>query len=260
MPLRYWRDLVLPTLMKMLSSSGCLVSVIELKERNVVLGRLLDEDIVKKTPLEAIRVTWNTLMLPNYPLPLPKALPPPPKPITSVAATLIETAYENGEGCDFEFVCKDGIVKAHKLVLSLISEYFKNMFSSSMLEAREGKLNLSEYSAATIKGILDYFYKNINPFEQPDSKVNAYQIFTLSHRWRLPLLVDMATNAIGEVCIQEEWQDIGEMGAKTENEHLLKIYNSLRFRLNPVPEIPENIKSVMLKLGLMPSKPPSSII
>lgn len=256
---RFWQNLILPVLSKMLKSAGCEVLVEKLAERKVTFeknpcwdptGLKITE---KQVALDALKIAWKPELIPNYPLPMPKTLSPPPEPTPSVVGAKIMQAYEKEDLCDFEFVCSDGSCKAHKFILILQSEFFKGMLMTKtpLKELREGQLVLREYPVETIKAMLNYMYKEINPFAKTDSKVNPYQIFLLSHRWDLSGLVDMAANEIGEVCMPEEWREIGELGAVAENAHLLKIYDSLRKRMRPIPEPAIPIKNAMIKLGLL---------
>jgi hypothetical protein len=71
---------------------------------------------------------------------------------------LFEQRDQSQGGCaDVEFICTDGIEKAHKCVLAL-QPYFKSMFASGMLESKSnGKISLP-YTQNVVRNALRMLY------------------------------------------------------------------------------------------------------
>ena len=60
----------------------------------------------------------------------------------------------SGKFTDVTVTCKDGRTTANRLVLAAMSPYFHCMFSSDMVEARTGNLELQSMSHSVFQDIL----------------------------------------------------------------------------------------------------------
>lgn len=175
----------------------------------------------------AIELSWKQGTTPHYPLPKELEVAQA-RPVNDIFIT----AFQNGDLTDTTFKCADGEVKAHALVLSLTSEYFKTLFSSGLKERITQVVELQEYSVKTIKSALNHIYAGINPFATQDPKEipDPLDILQLAHQWKLPTLFEYAANVIGRNAKPEEWKEIGNYGATYASKYLLQVYNCYRIR------------------------------
>lgn len=192
-----------------------------------------------------IELSWTPGTTPNYPL--PKELDVAKTP--SVNETFV-AAFHKQDLTDATFNCKDGDVKAHALVLSLASEYFRTLFSSGLKERMTQVIELPAYSVKSIKSVLNHLYKGNNPFDtqDPNEIPDPLDILQIAHRWKLPSLFDYAANVIGRNAKPEEWKEIGNLGATYESKYLLLVYNCYRIRQGE--KIDPEFLPAMNKFGL----------
>jgi hypothetical protein len=59
---------------------------------------------------------------------------------------------------DYTLYAGENKIYCHKLVLSISSGYFKQMFGSNMKEAKENEVRLENIDLITLKSLLDYMY------------------------------------------------------------------------------------------------------
>ena len=71
-------------------------------------------------------------------------------------------SLKDPEFCDVKIDCSDGEVSANKVILSMRSEYFRTMFSSSFKESRTNTVKMP-YSKTVVEKMIRYIYSgNLN--------------------------------------------------------------------------------------------------
>lgn len=66
--------------------------------------------------------------------------------------------WEKDQLLDVALIVEGRIFKAHKVVLSACSDYFRAMFTNNMLESRQDEINLNGVTAVGFHQILEYIY------------------------------------------------------------------------------------------------------
>lgn len=173
-----------PALIQLLTDAGCLVEETILKG-NFDFGERERYQNIHPVDVKALKISWNPEVIPSYPLPSP----PQVQPATPLNNRLTE-AYQTGARTDFEFQCRDGSLKAHKLVLALASNHFAELQDSAYKEAKENVLQLPDTPKEIVKACLDYIYLGKNPDsaegEEQKTFPDPVQVFKLSHLWNFP--------------------------------------------------------------------------
>jgi hypothetical protein len=66
--------------------------------------------------------------------------------------------YEEGKFCDATLVVGENEIKTHRLVLTLLSEYFNGLFDNNWKDSKQDKIEIKEFDEATLKCILHFAY------------------------------------------------------------------------------------------------------
>jgi len=105
----------------------------------------------------------------------------------------LQRMFKNGSDTDVSFVVDDQTIKAHKLILSARSDYFKNMFDSGMIEANSDQIVIRECSADIFKEVIRFLYTNNPP---TDIKKIAFELLPLADQYLLTSLKNHCENAL----------------------------------------------------------------
>ncbi|CAF0835232.1 unnamed protein product [Brachionus calyciflorus] len=72
----------------------------------------------------------------------------------------IESMFEDGKLCDVRLLCNNGTleIRAHRVVLSSISDYFYAMFTSNLAESYKTDIEINDIDGETLKILIDYIY------------------------------------------------------------------------------------------------------
>ena len=77
--------------------------------------------------------------------------------------TKISTYFRQGFLCDVIFVCGQGQAKqriaAHRLVVATLSDYFRAMFESNMLEAKQREIVINDVDPEALERLIQYAYE-----------------------------------------------------------------------------------------------------
>jgi len=71
-----------------------------------------------------------------------------------MALAVLDRLHDDDTGKDVELVASDGVVRAHSLMLSAISEPFRAMLSNGMAETTTKRIQMADFTEAQLKFIL----------------------------------------------------------------------------------------------------------
>ncbi len=67
--------------------------------------------------------------------------------------------FQDSKLCDVTFICKDDFrIKAHRIILSSVSDYFRAMFTSNLSEAFKDEIEMSTMDGIALKSLIDFIY------------------------------------------------------------------------------------------------------
>jgi len=132
--------------------------------------------------------------------------PPPRASVNEPASlTLVERRlrhfFNDEEFSDVTFVVQDRKVYAHKMVLSMVSNYFRTMFTSGFRESESGEVEIPDCSYDSFIAVVEYIYTGRLPsFDDARLDTSArlgkvVDILELSNRFCL--------NHLKEICETE---------------------------------------------------------
>lgn len=229
--------LALPVLRELLSPHGF---KIELSGETVV--QAIPEENLSNFIASGITVSWTKEINPFVifakasPVAAPKA----------ISQTLWD-AYKLESHTDITFVCRDKKeIRAHSLVLKLVSSHLEELLRHEFREKREGIVELL-VSSVTLGAVLDHMYSGKNPFDSAEGKkLDAKELIDLANQWNLVTLREYAAAFIGQNCPEEDWKGLKALGIAYQSSYLLDLYKyySLRFtkELDHDPEIETMLK------------------
>ncbi len=239
--------LALPLLSELLSPHGF---KIELSGETIV--QQMPERKVSNFIASGITVSWTKEINPF--VIFPKA---PPVAAPKALNLTLWDAYKLESHTDITFVCKDKKeIRAHSLVLKLVSSHFEVMLRHEFREKKEGIIELL-VSSRTLGAVLDHIYSGKNPFDSEERKtLDAKELIDLANQWNLATLREYAATFIGQNCPEEDWKDLKALGISYQSSYLLDLYKyySLRFtkELDHDPEM-ENMSKRLQNTQIDPN-------
>ncbi|GBP72338.1 Actin-binding protein IPP [Eumeta japonica] len=72
--------------------------------------------------------------------------------------TSFQRFRQNSEFCDVELICKDTVVKAHRVVLAAACVYFKALFNAGLEECQKGSVSLPTIQPEVLQLIVEFIY------------------------------------------------------------------------------------------------------
>lgn len=103
--------------------------------------------------------------------------------------------FESGEDADFSFHVGTRVFKAHKLILSTRSSYFKRMLQSNMMENRLNKVEIKHVDPNMFFIILKFLYSGFIPEELMQIAMKLYPVVD---RYEINALKDLCISSIRE--------------------------------------------------------------
>lgn len=78
----------------------------------------------------------------------------------NLAFKKIESMFQDGKLCDVSLLCNNGTVeiKAHRVILSSISDYFCAMFTNNLAESFKNEIEINDIDGESLKILVDYIY------------------------------------------------------------------------------------------------------
>jgi len=113
---------------------------------------------------------------------------------------------------DVIFQVQDQKIFAHKMILSIRSQYFSNLFSSNMLESHQQEIKILDCNADTFKAFLKYIYC----IEVDFTPELALDLFILCDKWLFNELKADCENFLGETLTRENIVQRAELAEKLE--------------------------------------------
>jgi RCC1 and BTB domain-containing protein len=103
--------------------------------------------------------------------------------------------FNDEEFSDVTFLVQGRKVHAHKMILSMVSQYFRTMFTSGFRESESIEVAIPDCSYNAFLAVIEYIYTGNNPILQPDIAekfAHIVDILELSNRFCL--------NHLKEIC------------------------------------------------------------
>jgi len=110
--------------------------------------------------------------------------PPPLMDITQPSSMLVLSRslgqfYNDEEFSDVEFIVEGRSIHAHRVILSMLSERFRAMFSSGFLESTQKQIRLDDIRYTTFMSMLEYLYTGKGPEIDTNDDNNLLKIVEL---------------------------------------------------------------------------------
>lgn len=171
--------------------------------------------------------------------------------------SFLERLFNDGLYSDVKVIVGEREFQVHKCILGVNSEHFRTMFSHDTKEAREGVVNIKEFSPEVVELILRYIYTgkisfqtfeltselcqaadmyNLQELKDAGSRLisgfinqgKALQVLRLAHYCNLPKLRIKALEYFrenpSELFEENDWTDL----IKNEPDFVAKVFESLR--------------------------------
>jgi kelch-like protein 1/4/5 len=67
--------------------------------------------------------------------------------------------FQDNKLCDVTLICKDDVkIRAHRIILSSVSDYFKAMFTSNLSESFKSDIEMTDMDGNALKSLVDFIY------------------------------------------------------------------------------------------------------
>lgn len=72
----------------------------------------------------------------------------------------IQTMFNDAKLCDVKLICNDNKmeIKAHRVILSSVSDYFSAMFTNNLSESFKTDIEMNDIDGNALKALIDYIY------------------------------------------------------------------------------------------------------
>ncbi|KAK7511760.1 BTB/POZ domain-containing protein [Phyllosticta citriasiana] len=158
---------------------------------------------------------------------------------------------QTGEFSDITIVCGDLKIKAHKLVLSCESDYFKAMLSTKngFKESAEPILNLEEEDPTILQAVINFIYTKTYQGPRDDNElILAAKAFNVALYYQLPKLQKTTSNSFATMLKELDTEKIEDQ--KTLVDAIRFIYDYLPATRHPIKRLVVNyavVRSVVLR-------------
>lgn len=105
----------------------------------------------------------------------------------------------NDEFTDVELECEDGIINAHRLVLSARCSYFHLMFTCNMIEAESKRVKIRDIPVKAMELIVNFLYGDKIPDEMKTNEELIQQVLRRAHLMEIDELVNYCWNTLNDL-------------------------------------------------------------
>jgi len=146
-------------------------------------------------------------------------------PSTALIAHRMGTFCKQAEFSDVTFSVQGQTVHAHRLVLSMVSEYFRVMFTRGFREANDNNqaIELQDCSYRSFASVLEYMYTGTWHVQDDDDESELVAVLELADRFFLDHLKQLCEQRLGQRVTLDDAPTLRTVALQTNASQLLRI-------------------------------------
>lgn len=144
--------------------------------------------------------------------------------------------WESRHLSDFTIIVGSKKIRVHKIVLAIQSSVFAAMFESKMLEQKESKMNIGDFSSGSVEQFIGYMYTG----EVPDESY-AMEIYALAAKYDVSKLKSMCEKVVLKNVSEENAYEVYALGHIHSQVEMKEKAFAIIISLFPDKSLPDNL-------------------